>query len=145
MIKKILTDPNKVLRKKSLSVTKFNDPKVQKTIQDLKDTLRATKEGLGLAAPQIGANLRIFVLDVEGSTHIFINPEITNFSKKVSPEQEGCLSVPRKSSPIKRSIKIIMKYYDEEGIKHKIKVKGILAQAFQHEIDHLNGILYIDK
>ena len=145
MTKEILTKPNLILRKKSQKVIDFNARETKKTIQDLKDTLIACKEGLGLAAPQIGINLRIFALDIKNEILIFINPEITHFSSKKSLEEEGCLSVPGITGKIKRANKVVMKYYDENGKKHKIKAKGIIAQAFQHEIDHLNGILYIDK
>ncbi len=145
MIKEILTEPNPILRKKSQKVIDFNARKTKKIIQDLKDTLIACKEGLGLAAPQIGINLRIFALNVKNEILIFINPEITHFSIKESLEEEGCLSVPGAIGKVKRVSKVVMKYYDENGKKHKIKAKGIIAQAFQHEIDHLNGILYIDK
>ncbi len=145
MIKTILTNPNPVLRKTSQAVSNFEEKKVQETIQDLKETLRASKEGLGLAAPQIGVNLRIFALDVDDALSIFINPKITHFSSKTKLYDEGCLSVPGVWGKVKRSVKVVMKYYDEKGKKHKIKAKGLIAQAFQHEIDHLDGILFIDK
>jgi len=144
MIKEILTEPNQILRKKSQKIVDFNSYETKKLIQDLKDTLVACKEGLGLAAPQIGINLRIFALNIKNEILIFINPEITHFSTKESLEEEGCLSVPGVAGKINRANKVVMKYYDENCKKHKIKAKGIIAQAFQHEIDHLNGILYID-
>jgi peptide deformylase len=145
MTKDIVTQPNPILRKKSQEIKDFRAPEVKKTIQDLKDSLKDCQEGLGLAAPQIGVNLRIFALDWEGEIKIFINPKITHLSKKKSLLTEGCLSVPNKIGKIARANKVIMKYYDEEGKKHKMTAKGLLAQAFQHETDHLDGILYIDK
>ncbi len=145
MIKEIVTEPNSILRKKSRKIIDFKDYKTKKIIQDLKDTLIDCKEGLGLAAPQIGINLRVFALNIKNEILIFVNPEITHFSTKESPEKEGCLSVPGIAGKVDRANKVVMKYYDESGKKHKIKAKGIIAQAFQHEIDHLNGILYIDK
>jgi len=145
MIRPIVTEPNKILRQVSKPVDDFSSTEIKKVIKDLKDTLEATKEGLGLAAPQIGINLRIFALNLNNEIRVFINPEITHFSKKTTPEQEGCLSVPGRAGLVERFKKVVMKYYDENGVKHKIKAKGLIAQAFQHEIDHLNGTLYIDK
>jgi len=145
MIKNILREPNKILRTKSEAVIDFESQETKQMIKDLIDTLLVTKEGLGLAAPQIGKNLRIFVLNMKGEIKIFINPEITHFSNKKSLFNEGCLSVPGEFDEMERSSKVVMKYYDETGKKHKTTVKGLIAQAFQHEIDHLNGILYVDK
>ena len=145
MIKEIVRNPHPSLRKKSEPVKDFSDPRVKSVIQDIEDTLKAREDALGLAAPQIGVNLRIFGLDINGKIMIFINPEITHLSKKNSVYQEGCLSVPNKIGRILRANKAIMKYYDTKGRRHKIKAKGIIAEAFQHEVDHLNGILYIDK
>lgn len=145
MIKSILREPNEILRNQSCVVVNFESSETKETIKDLRDTLLVTKEGLGLAAPQIGINLRIFVLNMKGEFKVFINPEITHFSNKKSIFNEGCLSVMKQFDEIQRSSKVVMKYYDEAGKKHKTTVKGLIAQAFQHEIDHLNGILYIDK
>lgn len=126
-------------------VLNFKSQETKQVIQDLKDTLKACQEGLGLAAPQIGTNLRIFVLESEEKIAVFINPKITRFSRKTTLHNEGCLSVPGRTDEIARASKVILKYYDEDGKKHKIKAAGLLAEAFQHEIDHLDGILYIDK
>lgn len=145
MKKQILTLPHQALRKKSRPVSNFLATEIKKTIKDLCDTLEATKEGLGLAAPQIGKNLRIFALELNGQIKIFINPTITHFSPKKNLLEEGCLSVPGKSGLVMRSHKVVLKYYDESGKKHKLTAKGLLAQAFQHELDHLNGELYVDK
>lgn len=145
MIKSILREPNKILRTRSEAVIDFESQKIKQTTKDLIDTLLVTKEGLGLAAPQIGVNLRIFVLNIKGEIKVFINPEVTHFSNKKSLFNEGCLSVPGEFDEMERSSKVVMKYYDETGKKHKTTVKGLIAQAFQHEIDHLNGILYVDK
>jgi peptide deformylase len=145
MIKSILREPNKILRTRSEVVVDFEYQETKQAIKDLIDTLLVTKEGLGLAAPQIGVNLRIFVLNIKGEFKVFINPEITHFSNKKTLFNEGCLSVMKQFDEIQRSSKVVMKYYDEIGKKHKTTVKGLIAQAFQHEIDHLNGILYIDK
>lgn len=145
MIKQILTHPHPLLRKKAKKVDDFSAPEIKRTIANLKETLQATKEGLGLAAPQIGESWRIFVLDWEGELKIFINPEITHFSQRKALLEEGCLSVPGKIGYVERSTKVVLKAQDQEGKRIKIKAKGLLAQAFQHEIDHLEGILYIDK
>lgn len=137
---------NKILRTKSQKVTDFNDPELKKFISDIKETLASIKEGAGLAAPQVGKNIRLFVLSPEvskGQT-VFINPKIsTSFKKSIM--NEACLSLPQIQGRVKRSVSAKIEAFDENGKKFKLKAEGLLAQAFQHEVDHLNGILFIDK
>lgn len=140
---------NKILRAKSLKVVDFADPKIRVIVANLKETLASTDDGIGLASPQIGENVRIFVLspsvgeNASGNT-VFINPSISKSLRKIEL-QEGCLSLPKIYGLVKRSKNIKVKAYDETGRKFELRLSGLLAQAVQHEVDHLDGILFIDK
>lgn len=147
MILKLQTGKdNKILRAKSSKVTDFSDPKIQKIIANMKETLFSMIEtGIGLAAPQIGENIRIFILSPSISKQlIFINPTIKK-SLRRTKVQEGCLSLPKLYGFLKRSKTVKVAAFDENGEKFKLKAEGLLAQAIQHEVDHLDGILFIDK
>ncbi len=109
--------------------------------------------GVGLAAPQIGLNMRVFVAQLpndDGSGYVgkfyaIFNPEIESISKKYISDVEGCLSVPYYYGSVERADKITINGFDKNGRKTKIKAQGYLARIFQHEVDHLNGILFSDK
>lgn len=136
---------NKILRTKSREVADFGDLKIQKLITDMGETLASIKEGVGLAAPQVGENVRLFVLSPEISKRlVFINP-VAKKSLKKNKLPEGCLSLPKLSGIIKRSTNVKVVAYDETGKKFSLTATGLLAQAVQHEIDHLDGVLFIDK
>ena len=146
-LKQILTEPNKILREKSLPVDKV-DEDVQKLIDDLLETMYAAP-GIGLAAIQIGIPKRVIVLDIaqkDGQKNpiCFINPEIIEKSENNSTYEEGCLSVPGQFAEIDRPDKCHMKYLDYHGQPKEIKAEGMLATCIQHEMDHLEGILFID-
>ena len=154
MVRKILLSSDPILRKKSKPVVKI-DKKVKELVRDLKDTLSVQKdpEGVGLAAPQIGKNLRVFVAKYENFDKVVINPEIIKIgkgtsakSKKSSKKEilEGCLSLPYYYGPLKRAPKITIKYIDENGQSQTGTFTGFHAQIIMHEIDHLEGILFID-
>jgi peptide deformylase len=155
MIQKILLSSDPVLRQKSKPVLKV-DKKILKLIQDLKDTLSIQKdpEGVGLAAPQIGKNLRIFVASYKGFDRVVINPEILSIEKskphsaKTSRSKkeilEGCLSLPYYYGPLKRAPKITIKYLNEKGEALTETFEGFNAQIIMHEIDHLEGVLFVD-
>ncbi|HUC94654.1 MAG TPA: peptide deformylase [Candidatus Saccharimonadales bacterium] len=157
MIQKILPSSDPVLRLKSKPVVKV-DKKILQLVQDLKDTLSVQKdpEGVGLAAPQIGKNLRVFVANYKGFDRVVINPvvlkiEKTPLSTKASQKQdskreilEGCLSLPYYYGPLKRAPKIIVKYLNEKGEEITETFEGFNAQIIMHEIDHLEGILFVD-
>jgi peptide deformylase len=154
MIQKILLSSDPVLRQKSKPVLKV-DKKVSKLIQDLKDTLRVQKEpeGVGLAAPQIGKNFRIFVANYKGFERVVVNPEVLNIEKITPKSQkqkskkeilEGCLSLPYYYGPLKRAPKITVKYLNEKGQEITETFEGFNAQIIMHEIDHLEGILFVD-
>lgn len=153
MVQKIISVKSPKLRIKSKKVTKI-DKKVKKIIADMKDTLKAQKdpEGVGLAAPQIGQNLRIFLINYEKQKKVIINPKIIKISKEKGLKEkkeknllEGCLSLPHYYGPIKRARKIKIEYLTEDGGQKIEEFTGFFSQIIQHEIDHLNGILFIDR
>ena len=138
---------NKILRTISEEVKDIKAPEIQEFISDMKMTLLATPNGVGLAAPQAGKNLRIFVAseDLKLSQTVFINPKIIKMSDNFELKEEGCLSLPEFYGKVKRAEWVKAEAYNENGRKFKIKAKGLISQLIQHEIDHLNGILFIDK
>ena len=146
-LKKILTEPNKILRQKSLPVEKV-DGDLQKLMDDMLETMYAAP-GIGLAAIQVGVPKRIIVLDIASKEEprnpmYFINPEIINKSKTNSTYEEGCLSVPGQFAEIDRPSNCHIKYLDYFGQPKELKAEGMLATCIQHEMDHLEGILFID-
>ncbi len=155
MIRPILQSGDPVLRQMSKSVAQI-DKKVLELIKDLKETLVVQKdpEGIGLAAPQIGKNMRIFLMKPKQSDPItvVINPKIVSLSqakgqkrKAKSDIMEGCLSLPHYYGPLVRAQKITIEYMDEAGKPQTKSYEGLLAQIVQHEIDHLDGIIFIDR
>jgi len=139
----IRTLPDPVLRQKAKRVTKI-DKSIQKLIDDMIDTLRADPNRAGLAAPQVGVLLRIAVIEVpEQELVTLINPEIV---KKEGERivQEGCLSIPGYFGEIKRAVTVKVKARDRYGKQFRLKTEGFLAQALEQEIEHLDGVLYID-
>jgi peptide deformylase len=149
MIQKIVSVTDPVLRKKSKHVNKL-DKKIVKLIKDLKDTLVAQKdpEGVGLAAPQIGKNVAVFAMKPGKEITIVINPEIISIDmnkvKKETKTLEGCLSLPHFYGPLIRPEEVTIEYTTESGKKLTKSFKGFPAQVVQHEIDHLNGMLFVD-
>jgi peptide deformylase len=144
MVLPILTYPNPLLKKKA---EKIKDPKsseIKELVFDMLETLEKNN-GLGLAAPQVGKSVRLCIIKLEGKTYIFINPKIKSKSWKKEILEEGCLSFPGKFMPVKRSKKVKVEAMDRKGEKIKIEAEGLLARAFQHEIDHLDGILFINR
>jgi len=153
MIQKIVQSGSPILRLKSKPVGKI-DKKTLKIIQDLKDTLAIQKdpEGVGLAAPQIGKNLQIFVCSYKDFKRVVINPKIIKITNHKSQNTnkkkeilEGCLSLPYYYGPLKRASKIILKYTNEAGEKVEEIFENFDAQIILHEIDHLEGILFVDR
>ena len=146
-LKQILTEPNEILRKKSLPVQKV-DEDLQELMDDMLETMYAAP-GIGLAAIQIGVPKRVIVLDISPKNGprtpmYFINPEIIEKSKNNLTYEEGCLSVPGQFAEIDRPDGCEIKFLDYYGKLKQIKVEGMLATCIQHEIDHLEGILFID-
>lgn len=145
MIKPILTIPNPKLRQRSDEVVSF-DQNLAQLITDLADTLVAQTDppGLGLSSPQIGIFKRVFVAKIRNKVKSFINPKIRKFSKKEIAIVEGCFSVPDLYGHVLRPSEIDLEAQDKYGKINKAHYKGLPARIIQHEIDHLNGILFID-
>ena len=139
----IVLHPNKILREKTEKVEKI-DKEIKELVKEMRKIM-IQHNGVGLAANQIGKNLSIFVAYDNKKFYTFINPEIVKFFGKEKIMEEGCLSVPNVWGQIKRYEGVVINYQDLFGKKKKIKAKGLLAQIIQHEIDHLNGVLFIDK
>ena len=134
--------PDSVLRKKAKKVPSI-DKSLQKLVDDMFETMYKS-QGVGLAAPQIGVSLRVIVIQLpEGETIALINPEIVRRSGE-REVVEGCLSVPGYVGELTRSERVTAKGIDRQGKQIRIKGTGLMAQALEHEIDHLNGVLYID-
>ncbi len=145
---KIITLPEyeKELRKISQAVDPADipQPKMQKFFDKLGETMLYA-DGLGLAAPQTNRHLRIIAVNINRKTKIFINPQIISKSWSKDVMEEGCLSIPGVYGPVKRAKKIKIKYFDRQGKERIEGYKALSARVIQHEIDHLNGILFIDK
>ena len=146
-LREILTEPNEILRKKSLLVDQV-DGDIQKLMDDMLETMYLAP-GIGLAAIQVGVPKRVIVLDIARKDEpknpmYFINPEIISKSKDSLAYEEGCLSVPGQFAEITRSSNCYIKYLDYYGQPQELKTEGLLATCIQHEIDHLEGILFID-
>lgn len=140
----IVIYPNDRLNQKAESVTVITD-EIVTLLEDMHETMIA-HDGIGLAAPQIGKNLRLAVIEIDEETGIFelINPEIIE-SKGKDIDVEGCLSIPETYGTVERADEVTVRYFDREGDEIEVTAYGYLARAFQHEIDHLNGELFIDK
>ena len=135
--------PDPILRQKSKRV-RFIDSSIQKLIANMLETMHAAP-GVGLAAPQVGVLLRVIVIGIPEQEDIaLINPAIVR-RKGERVVNEGCLSVPGYVGEIKRAVTVTAKGLDQTGKEIRIKTEGLLAQALEHEIDHLNGVLYLDR
>ena len=149
-IREIKTYPDPVLRKKSAPVSAI-DAEVCRLIDDMVETMRAAP-GVGLAANQVGVPLQVAVIDIgsheeEGKKHplvVLINPEIISHEGAIVAE-EGCLSVPDFTEKVKRAVKVKVRAKDRSGRDFELDADGLMAKALQHEIDHLNGVLFIDR
>ncbi len=145
MIRTILTYPNPELKKKSAPVVIINDA-VRQLARDMAETMYHAP-GIGLAAPQIGVHQRLIVIDVaphdEPELIVAINPVIVH-AEGEAYEEEGCLSVPKYAANVRRHARVVVKGLDLEGNEQTWKADDLLAIAFQHEIDHLDGILFVD-
>lgn len=141
-IRNVVQVGDDVLRQQCFPVEQF-DEKLHALLDDMKDTVKK-EEGAGLAAPQVGVLRRVVVIDVDEGYFEMINPAIVG----VKGEQrgyEGCLSVRGKRGVVSRPMKVKVAYYDRHGEKHVIQTKGLFARAVCHELDHLDGVLYIDR
>ncbi len=149
--REIVTIPDPVLRRKARKVTSF-DADLQTLIDDMIETLRQAP-GVGLAAPQIDVSSRVIIVeygdeedeDAPVKLYAVVNPEITRFSQEKVMGTEGCLSIPGFQGDVERSESITVKGFNRHGQPMRIKASGWLARIFQHEIDHLDGVLFTDR
>lgn len=141
---KIRKNPDPALRVKTVKVKDPLSKEVQELILSMIETMYSAN-GVGLAATQVGSNLRLCVIETDGIQYVIINPTITAKSKTKIISEEGCLSFPGKFFPIPRHKEVQIRYIDENGKPSKLKGRDLLARAIQHELDHLDGILIIDR
>jgi len=149
----VLQKGNKILEEiaKEISSNEISNPKIKGIISQMKNVLKNTDDAIALAGPQIGESLRIFIVSnrfFEKNNQddlIFINPKIVKLSKEKQWLEEGCLSIRNVYGEVERSKKALVQAYDEDGKKFSFGSSELLAQVFQHEIDHLNGILFTTK
>ena len=140
---KIIYYGNPVLREVSKEVTEITD-EIRQILDEMVETMRE-ESGVGLAANQVGLTLRFFVGEVDGNVKKIINPEIIEFGKEEIELEEGCLSIPGIYKRVKRPEKIKVRYQNEKGETVEEELNEVWARVFQHELDHLDGILFIDK
>ena len=149
-IRKIVTLPEPILRRKARKVTDFG-PDLQSLLDDMVDTMREAP-GVGLAAPQVNVPLRIIVVEygededetVPPKLYLVVNPEIIRFSDEKEIGTEGCLSIPNIVGDVERSLAVTIKGQNRRGQPMRVKASGWLARIFQHEVDHLDGVLFTD-
>ncbi|MCR4312544.1 MAG: peptide deformylase [Candidatus Uhrbacteria bacterium] len=146
MIRTVLHDPNPELRivSQPVAAERILSTDMPKLIKDLLETMEE-ENGVGIAAPQIGVHERIIIAETDDGPRPFFNPEITERSFKMVESEEGCLSVPGKWGFVKRHRSVTVTAKDDKNEDVVIKAEGLLAIIFQHEIDHLDGILFIDR
>lgn len=146
MSRPVLHNPDPQLRVKSeeVSIERILSPEMKLLIIELKETMRK-ENGVGIAAPQIGVHDRVIIVEVDGIATPFINPVITERSFRKIDSEEGCLSVPGTWGSVTRHRSVAVHALDEAGIEVVIKAQGFDSTVFQHEIDHLDGILFIDR
>jgi peptide deformylase len=145
MILPIIEYPNPILKKKAEIIEDPKSPEIKELVLDMIETMEANGNALGLAAPQVGKSVRLCIIILDGKKYILINPEIKSKSLRKEVMEEGCLSFPGEYLLIKRNKKVKVEALDRHGKKIEVKAEGMLARAFQHEIDHLNGVLFIDR
>ncbi|ACB84916.1 peptide deformylase [Natranaerobius thermophilus] len=143
-IKKIRTNDDPVLKRKAKKVTNIDD-RLERLLTNMLDTMYEA-EGIGLAAPQIGISKRVIVVDIgEDEIYQLINPEIVDTSDEQEKALEGCLSYPGLQGRVTRPVKVTVKALNPQEEEMIIEAEGLLARALQHEIDHLDGITFIDR
>jgi peptide deformylase len=151
-LRPIVTLPDPILRRKARQVTQF-DADLQTLVDDMIETMREAP-GVGLAAPQVGVSERVIVVeyfedeeaeDAPKKLYVVVNPEIKAAAEQIEPGVEGCLSVPGWQGEVERAVAVTVKGQTRRGQPMKVKAKGWLARIFQHEIDHINGVVFTDR
>ncbi len=141
--RKIVTHPAPILRQKAKKIHRIDDS-IKQLIDDMVETLHVAN-GAGLAAPQVGVPLRVIVTVVDDHLRVLLNPEIMEISGEEVEADEGCLSIPGWYGPVTRQERVVLRAMSRTGKPVKVKAGGWEARVFQHEVDHLNGILYTDR
>ena len=153
-MKEIIQIGENVLREKAqeVPISDISSKEIQNILNDMKEALAKEEDGVAIAAPQISVSKRIFVVskrvfesNPEAEDQIYINPKIVGLSKEKDSVDEGCLSIRWKYGKVERAIKVKVEAYNENGEKFQRGASGLLAQIFQHETDHLDGVLFVDK
>jgi peptide deformylase len=143
----ILIAPAKVLKARARAVTKADDDAVRTLLGRMFATMYRAP-GIGLAAPQVGVGLRIAVVDLmtddKSVPYALVNPEIVAASKELATREEGCLSLPKQYADVTRPARVKVRYFDAQGARKEIEADGLLSACLQHEIDHLDGVLFVD-
>lgn len=139
----IVTHPDEVLRREAEPIEEITEE-----VRDLADKMTEImfrQEGIGLAAPQIGVSKQLIVVDLEDEFHILANPEIAERSGEEESMEEGCLSVPGPEAPVNRAEEVVVKGINLDGEEVELRREGLAARVFQHEVDHVKGMLFIDR
>ena len=143
----ILTPPNPILRAKTRKVMPEDDARVRALVPQMLAAMYAAP-GIGLAAPQVGVNLRLAVVDLRPDDApapiVLVNPEITRVSEDWAVREEGCLSLPGMYADVSRPARVAVRYWDLDGVPRELEAEGLMAACLQHEIDHLDGVLFVD-
>ncbi len=148
----VFDEDSQVLRQKARKVKRFG-PELERLAQDMLETMREA-HGVGLAAPQVGLPLRLFVAEVPedmedephaGETHVFVNPKIVKVGREEVEREEGCLSIPGIYGDVWRADEVVIRAQDVKGKPIRVRAKGFLARIILHEYDHLEGILFVDR
>ncbi len=150
-MREIITSENPILRRKAKKVAKVT-PELRALADDMVETMRKAP-GVGLAAPQVAQSVRLFVAELEeneeqpgsGKTYIVFNPEYVFKSDELADGVEGCLSIPGWAGEVTRHEQVVIKGLDKQGQRIRIEAEGFLARVFQHELDHLDGVLFTDR
>jgi peptide deformylase len=150
-LREIITSKNPILRRKAKKAAKIT-PELRALADDMVETMRAAP-GVGLAAPQVAESVRLFVAELEeseenpgsGRTYIIFNPEFVWKSDEITDGVEGCLSIPGWAGEVTRHHKVVVKGLDRSGRRIRVEAEGWLARVFQHEMDHLDGVLFTDR
>jgi peptide deformylase len=143
VIREIIRYPNPVLRKKCRAIKKVDD-NIRRLIDDLIETMHSAS-GVGLAAPQVGENLRVIAVDIGEGAFAVVNPKLKKKNKVLQTFEEGCLCLPGIVGPVERPSQVTVEGLDRQGQKLIIEAEGFLATVLQHEIDHLDGIVFLDR
>ncbi|MDP3727296.1 MAG: peptide deformylase [bacterium] len=165
-VRPVVKLPHNVLRNpaEAVPIAEISGARIQRLIRDMKDTLAASTDGVGLAAPQIGAGVRLFLVSEEAKAigadaqepqgmrglkawqyFVFINPVLGKRSRQKTTAAEGCLSVPGKFGEVTRSDKVYLEWLDEHAMRHRRGFAGFFARVIQHELDHLDGVLIVER